>query len=767
MVTQEETQMRVRGFLDAARWKTQEHRLTNRQSVDQLVRYTDNPPLDIHLELLAACSDPTPLTAGVWVDAKDLTRDGQSWRPVAAWIEEAGATDGSGIPKYKLVQVLRPAHSTTDDGPYVSIDGCMVKRSIRFVYAAAEVESIEGLSSSGMNVTLESIRRDDETGLYDYAVVTTETIEKDVGVYTAHVDQFSTRQQVTRHNLKEEAILDNKGTPTGDYKTFDEQAAAIASEHLMTTTSGGGIVVDVSVVKNEDCTADVTVVNTQEVHIQEASKSITKTARETETVIREDSTSTLPTADPALGDNRRIDKTAGGLYTIVETTRVPVAIADGEGSASVTKTLFQTSERSVKENQTDVTADRTGVAAAGGVVVRKDIVLLDNGRFNVETTTTTEAAVSNAVVVKTKTARGLRVETRDENQTEDFTTDPALGVSQRSERTQGALYNKTTSTTTATAIAAGEGNQSCSKTIFEHQHSTLAENQASATPEVSEAGDGNVYTRRVVLNDDGSYNIEETVTTEQKVEDAIVETSAVATSTTDRTTTMNAEAPLDVATSVGENGEVYTRRSEKTNGGLWRTVETRVRPIFRLHYYNCAESYNGSRQHGCIFSNATEAQLANLASSYASISFRLNDHGLYDGNAATTNPPYRSGAAFQPPIETFDQYTYTVTSRVVAHGEKMCTALIFQQIHSGVVYDSNITQDSANSPYTRMNGHQNWHVNHYGRTGEGYWTYRGVNWSREVWVDASGVVVFRGQEVGTRNLDVALPEDPIWSYING
>lgn len=748
-------------FIESARWRNVKHTVSNRRVVDQLTRVVDNPPLDAHLDLLNILTKREALPF-IIVDAKTL--DGP-WTPVAAWIEETPAADGTNAAHPKLYQVLRRANASDCDGPYETLDGCMTKQSITFYYDQESVIDVPP-STSGIAYAIEGIRRDPDTGLYDYALTKTEAIEKDVGVYTAHVDQYGSRLTVTRNNLREEVILDDKGNSTQTNKTFDEQAAQIAQAHNMTTETGSGVIVDVQISKNNDCTADLTLVNTKEKNVKESLKVISVTARSKETVEKEDAASAIPTNPPTVAESHRYEKTSGGLFTITKTLNEPTKIDEGASSSTVVKTLFQSTERLTKENQDDVTGDRVAENPSNGVTVRKDVTLLDNGRFNVDTTTTTELPVSSSIVVKTNTARGLRVETRDENQPEDFVGSVPVGQVWRSEKTQGALFNKSKTVVTPTTLSAGQSATICKNNIFEHQHATLSENNANnPSRESTAAGEGNTYERRVTLNDDNTYNIEETKTTEKEVSDAVVDTSANATSTVDSVTNANVAEPLPTVTTVGDDGTIYSRKSQKTPGGLYQTTETRVRPIFKLQYYSCAESYNGSRQHGCIFHNATESQLANLASSYVSLSFRLNDHGLYDGNAATTNPPYRSGAAYPPPIETFDQYTYTVSSRVVAHGEKMYTAFVFQQIHSGVVFDSNITQDSANSPYTRMNGHQKWNVNHYGRLGEGYWTYRGVNWSEEVWVNSEGVVVFRGKEVGTRNTDVELPGDEIWSYI--
>lgn len=748
-------------FIESARWRNVKHTVSNRGLTDQLTRVVDNPPLDAHLELLQILTKREILPSIV-VDSKMLEGP---WTPVAAWIEETPAADGTQAAHPKLYQAFRRANVSNGDGPYETLDGCMAKQSITFYYDQESVIDVPP-STSGIAYAIEGIRRDPETGLYDYALTKTETLEKDVGVYTAHIDQYGSRLTVTRNNLREEVVLDGNGNPTTNKKTFDEQAAQIAQAHNMTTETGSGVIVDVQISKNNDCTADLSIVNTKEKNVKESLKVISVTARGKETVEKEDAASAIPTSQPAVAESHRYEKTSGGLFTITKTSNKPTKIDEGASSSTVVKTLFQSTERLTKENQDDVTGDRVAENPSNGVTVRKDVTLLDNGRFNVDTTTTTELPVSSSIVVKTNTARGLRIETRDENQPEDFTGNIPVGEVWRSEKTQGALFNKNKTVFTPTTLSAGQSTTVCKNNIFEHQHATVSENNTSnPARESTLAGGGETYEKRVTLNDDNTYNIEETKTTEKEVLNAVVDSSANATSTVDTVTHVNVTEPLANVTTVGGDGAIYSRKSQKTPGGRYQTTETRVRPIFKLQYYSCAESYNGSRQHGCIFYNATETQVANLASSYVSISFRLNDHGLYDGNAATTNPPYRSGAAYPPPIETFDQYTYTVSSRIVAHGDKTYTAVVFRQIHSGVVYDSNITQDSANSPYTRVNGHQDWRVNHHERSGEGYWTYYGVNWSEEVWIDGAGIVVHRGKEVGTRNTDVELPGDEIWSYI--
>lgn len=743
----------AKDWIESARWRTVKHTCSNRSTMNQVTRVSDNPPLDAHAELLRDLSKREALSSLV-VDAKVLVGP---WMPVAAWIEMSPAADGTQAVHPKVYQALRLVGDASDT--FVALDGCLKRQSMVYVYDSETVEDVSRLSSSGVEVELQGIRRDEESGLFTYVKVITEAIEKDVGSFVAHADAYSTRKQVTRLNQREQDVVDADGKVIGK-ASFDALALALAEEHKLSTQSGGGVVVDVQVEKNGDCTANLTVVNTHEKTIDGASVTINKSVRGTTTTTVNESKVDAQRKDPADGDSHKYELTNGGLIreTLVIHEAKPVV-----GQQVERQDAFSKEEVTLQENaaSTDVTVATP--VAANGVTQRKQVALNDDGTVNVQTTTTTEFGVPGAVVEQVRTVRGLRTETQSHSQAAAL-TEPDVGVLHRSSLTKGALYHTVVAQTVPTAIAPGDGNTTCKKTIFSHEHVSLSENQESVSDrDVSNAGSGKTYERVVQLNDDGTFNIQDRETEEIKVEDAVVDSTATATSITDQVMHANKDAALSSVVGLGEDGSIYKRKSQKTPGGRYETTETRVRPIAKIYYYSCAERYNGQQEQGCLFYNLTAAQVTALAERYTDLTPQLNEHGLFDGRAMLETPPYKSGNAYDKAFDTFEQWTYGVSDRTVSSDGKIYTVLTFYQKHFGLVYDSDIVQNSANNPYNRVQGYKDWYVDRAGVKHDGFYKWGGVCWSREIWFNEDGSVAFKGKAVGSRNLSIALPGGSDWT----
>ena len=141
----------------------------------------------------------------------------------------------------------------------------------------------------------------------------------------------------------------------------------------------------------------------------------------------------------------------------------------------------------------------------------------------------------------------------------------------RSDKTEGGLYN-----TTRTEVAnepVGLINVDCTKTIFEHQHTTTENvKDEPSKKEVSEASGGVVHRLTARATEEGSWDVTEQIRTETPVSDSSVEHRKTLRGSTTTTVNRNVSSPLS-----GTNmkiGEV--RRSDKTEGGLYNTTRTEV-----------------------------------------------------------------------------------------------------------------------------------------------------------------------------------------------
>ena len=146
-----------------------------------------------------------------------------------------------------------------------------------------------------------------------------------------------------------------------------------------------------------------------------------------------------------------------------------------------------------------------------------------------------------------------------------------IGEVRRSDKTEGGLYN-----TTRTEVAnepVGLINVDCTKTIFEHQHTTTENvKDEPSKKEVSEASGGVVHRLTARATEEGSWDVTDQVRTETPVSESSVEHRKTLRGSTTTTVNRNVSFPLN-----GTNmkiGEV--RRSDKTEGGLYNTTRTEV-----------------------------------------------------------------------------------------------------------------------------------------------------------------------------------------------
>ena len=146
-----------------------------------------------------------------------------------------------------------------------------------------------------------------------------------------------------------------------------------------------------------------------------------------------------------------------------------------------------------------------------------------------------------------------------------------IGEVRRSDKTEGGLYN-----TTRTEVAnepVGLINVDCTKTIFEHQHTTTENvKDEPSKKEVSEASGGVVHRLTARATEEGSWDVTEQIRTETPAPETSVEHRKTLRGSTTTTVNRNVSSPLNSANM--KIGEV--RRSDKTEGGLYNTTRTEV-----------------------------------------------------------------------------------------------------------------------------------------------------------------------------------------------
>ena len=502
-----------------ARWRTVRHRW-GAKGKKTLVRVASNPPLECMREILDYLSS----AAG----AKGLFCDGKAigdWAPMSAWYEETRAEDGTQAVTVRVFQALRDPEDGEADGPFLVQDGCVWKVSHTFYWDVAEVEAVP-TSASGVAYEIQGLRRDEETGLYSYALVKRERVAVEVGPWEAHQDGYQTRERALLLGLRDE-----------DESTVDQKVEAFAQKAEMKLTDGDGVTVDIQKQKNDDCTTDVTIENATEQAVAGASVAVAEDAFGTRTTTVDRGQTVAAESSAALGGETRAEKTPGGRFTNTTQTYVPKTV---EGAVTEeTATLYE-SESTVTDRNTDASADAPDGAApespvspespetSPGTITRVREQLTPEGKIDRVTVTRKELPVSDAEKVTAQGALSKTVRVTHRNQAEAKvpklvgTGDPAQGTVRRATvaKTPGDLRDVTVETTTSTAVAEGRAGGSCDTTLFEHRHAKVARNQKTAPAEATTAGGGKTYRVSSRLNEDGTFDTESTVTEELTVEDA-------------------------------------------------------------------------------------------------------------------------------------------------------------------------------------------------------------------------------------------------------
>ena len=345
---------------------------------------------------------------------------------------------------------------------------------------------------------------------------------------------------------------------------------AVSSKLEEAPSAQGGVIKAFKSEKRQDGLYNVTSDVRTELPVSDSSVEHRKTLRgATKTTVNRNVSSPLNGTNMKIGEVRRSDKTEGGLYN---TTRTEVANEPvGLINVDCTKTIFE-HQHTTTENVKDEPSKKEVSEASGGVVHRLTARATEEGSWDVTEQIRTENPVSESSVEHRKTLRGATKTTVNRNVSSPLNgTNMKIGEVRRSDKTEGGLYN-----TTRTEVAnepVGLINVDCTKTIFEHQHTTTENvKDEPSKKEVSEASGGVVHRLTARATEEGSWDVTEQIRTETPVSESSVEHRKTLRGSTTTTVNRNVSSPLNSANM--KIGEV--RRSDKTEGGLYNTTRTEV-----------------------------------------------------------------------------------------------------------------------------------------------------------------------------------------------
>lgn len=330
----------------------------------------------------------------------------------------------------------------------------------------------------------------------------------------------------------------------------------------------------------------------------------------------------------------------------------------------------------------EVTKDgKTEIKTLHGMVV--DITKEKNADCTTSITirNTKEEENLNSTVVAEVTARSIKTTTIDENVPAEETegsdekypqvaVDETNGVVTRKTvtKTKGGVRTIQTEKTAGVKVDEGKGTVICERTLFEHQHTTIAE--AQPTPTTKEAGDasGGKHKRiQSTLRDDGKFDVQTTETEELEVEGAVVHKSKTGTQFVEDVTDKNStETEESVTLGTGEgvdDNKIAEVQVTKTPGGRKdiRTItRTPIKKDAKIKFREVKRGRSVTQETLFVFENYTAEELegtatkAGLAAQYDGGSLRINEFGLYDGQFTTTE--YSTATDDDDPEPSPDEY---------------------------------------------------------------------------------------------------------------
>ena len=393
-----------------------------------LVRFVEDASMredEVRLLLEYLSSDACVATLHLYDQSIDA-----SWKPIRAWYEVSNQSHGK-IHAVRLYHGLRTDLGAGGDGPYLVEDGCAYKVSLTYYWKQPSVIAVPS-SSSGVSYRITGLMRNDDTGLYTYALEKRTRVQQDIPKFLSRETAFET--------VEREAHLGVKAGRNAGLQ------ASVKNGRITTR--------DVS--KNSDCTTDVhnTVTTGKKVSgaVVEYSRSLRST---TKSVTDRNQDAPLNGDGMKVGERRATRITEFGKHDNTKTTVSAVEV--GKLQESEVRTVFETRHSKLEAKKREIPAEVTAQDAENGVVERIDVKRNEDGvTCDFTTSKTEEKGRTEAVVEVQRTLRGTRRTVVDRNQPAPPDVD-ALNVGERASTrvTDGNLHDNTRSSFEAKASAGG------------------------------------------------------------------------------------------------------------------------------------------------------------------------------------------------------------------------------------------------------------------------------------------------------------------------
>ena len=599
-------------------------------------------------------------------DTSALVADGNTisgtWRTVSAGASPVNKDEPLG--PIMLWHALVPAALTSSDGPYVTENNCTYKVSLTYYWRQAALPANVTAGGSGITYGVTDRIRDPKTGLWSYAIEKREQITTYIAEHKIAESQFSTTYSQTI-----------RGVRTGD---TDDTGAAITALWTVGVTTQGTSVTE-SRTKNDNCTQDIT-------QTKIVAKSATSEREYTQTIFGQRKTITLRNQTTSVAGYVTVNN---GIVTIqssklnddgtFDNSETIITGLSANATAEYSQSMFlQTVTLTVRNAATPVAAF---VAVDNGVITTQSWVRNDDGTYNNTQTLSTAIAQSDVTVERFETAFEVGVTITALNQASPVNAlvEVTGGVITRrsSKLNDHGRYDNTESLSTARAVS--DVIVERYETAFEIGVSITNLNQFAPVNALVEVSGGVITRRTSKMNDHGTYDNTETLTTKRAdVQHAQTTTVEGLVTITDTDTQQVTTVPADETTQTPGTVRSIIKTTNEAGG---TDVRERIEQGAKwLHTWTVTDA--GGNYTVTEFANYTlaeiDALLGALNSAYRNY-FRpngpMNRWGKYDGRI--TSNPEDAGSAY---AYTGGPYT-EFRKRIVQRGN-----VIYKEVYTIVYY---------------------------------------------------------------------------------
>ena len=588
----------------------------------RLRRFCNGIPQDNVATTLMVLESKAPYSGVVYNGEDDLDNE---YRPTRTMIKKDQSLTTGADATYTIIQDLLLA---SEPDVYLAGDSssCSQYTESRYFWDEADVMPCPD-GEQGVAYQVAGVQRDSETDLFSFTLRKTMAVTQHLPPFTSVCDGKRTTYVETwdnvygepgdfrwdgyRHDGSPIVIPDACASETGDtvqvnvqenpdctfkivvertvsrvrdgeeYMRFRDQYKIQAMDLVANARTGlskegveygKGLTTRYETKENDDGTFDNRITTEQERKVKNSTVTYTVMPYESKVEVVD---TNMPSPADGLLDGYRFGsyeytKTPGGLYV---NKYVGVSPTELDLGLTCKKTRYL-HEHSTEATVKDVPSGSSNVASASGGKINEVRYRVDGSGTTVRTIAYSQELEVKESTVESRITPRYKMKTVVDTQVGTGASSLPSGAKYGSWKrtiTPGKLY--TNEYVTFTVIPGAHVAADCSKTVYQHEHSTQSTLDAYSDTDVKDAGNGYTYTRTCSVDDNGVVTGTDKYVRELAVRKSVVETMLTPRFRIERWTDTNMESPASVPAAFGSS------KSTVTPGGRYVNEYVKYVPV--------------------------------------------------------------------------------------------------------------------------------------------------------------------------------------------